>query len=329
MPSAIVLHQPGPAENLVFEPVATPTLSPDDIRIRHTAVGVNFHDIYVRSGLYQTLALPGIPGIEGAGIVTEVGSAVQGFAVGDRVAYMYAGYGAYSEERTLPAQAAVHLPANVNDQTAAATLLKGLTAYVLLHEVYSVKPGDRVLVHAAAGGVGSLLCQWASHLGAQVIGTVGSDHKIELARHNGCAQVIQYRCEDFVARVKEITQGEGVQVAYDAIGKDTFAGSLACLASCGHLANYGQASGPVPPFQVSALFPKANSLSRPNVFQQLKSPEKLRAAAVALFKALGDGTLSPGQITAFSLDQAAQAHQAMESRSRTGSVILTVPATAT
>jgi NADPH2:quinone reductase len=324
MPSAIVLHHAGPPENLKFEPVTASALLPGEIRVKHTAVGVNFHDIYVRSGLYQTLSLPGIPGIEGVGVITELGGGVKDLSVGDRIAYVYTGYGAYSEERTLPAELAIRLPAGLDDRTVAACLLKGLTAQVLLHEVYAVKPGDWVLVHAAAGGVGSLLSQWASHLGACVIGTVGSEHKVELARRNGCSHVVQYRQEDFVTRVNEITGGEGVQVAYDAVGKDTFLGSLACLAPCGHLASYGQASGPVPPFEVSALFPKSNSLSRPSVFQHLRTTGKRRAAAAALFQALGDQILQPGHIAPFALAEAAQAHHEMESRSRQGSVILTL-----
>jgi NADPH2:quinone reductase len=324
MPSAIVLRQAGPPENLKFEPVTVQDPMPGELRLRHTAVGVNFHDIYVRSGLYHTLTLPGIPGIEGVGVVTDLGSDVNNLSVGDRVAYIHLGYGAYSEERILPAEVAIRLPAGLDDQTVAATLLKGLTAHVLLHEVYAVKPGDWVLIHAAAGGVGSLLSQWASHLGARVIGTVGSEPKEALARRNGCSHVVQYRQEDFVARVKEITDGEGVQVAYDAVGKDTFLGSLACLAPCGHLANYGQASGPVPPFEVSALFPKSNSLSRPSVFQHLRTPEKLHAATAALFQALDDQILQPGHIATFRLAEAAQAHHEMESRSRQGSVILTI-----
>lgn len=323
MPSAVVLHHAGPPENLKFEPVAVQRPAPGEIRLRHTAVGVNFHDIYVRSGLYQTLPLPGVLGLEGVGVITEVGSEVRHLSVGDRVAYIYSGYGAYAQERTLPADAAMLLPTGIDDHVVAATLLKGLTAYVLLHEAYAIKPGDWVLVHAAAGGVGSLLCQWASHLGAQVIGTVGSDHKVELAQRNGCSHVIQYRQDDFITRVKAITDDQGVQVAYDAVGKDTFFGSLACLASCGHLANYGQASGPVPPFEVSALFAKSNSLSRPSVFQHLNRPGKRSAAAAALFKALGDQVLQPGHIGAFPLSQATQAHREMESRTRQGSVILT------
>lgn len=324
MPSAIVLHQAGPPENLKFEPVTVSGLLPGEIRVKHTAVGVNFHDIYVRSGLYKTLMLPGVLGIEGVGVVVELGSEVRHLNIGDRIAYVYTGYGAYSEERALPAELAIRLPAGLDDHMVAATLLKGLTAQVLLHEVYAVKAGDWVLIHAAAGGVGSLLCQWANHLGARVVGTVGSEHKVEIARRNGCHHVIQYRREDFVARISEITDGEGVQVAYDAVGKDTFLGSLACLASCGHLASYGQASGPVPPFEVSALFPKSNSLSRPSVFQHLRTPVKLHAAAAALFQSLQDEILQPGHIATFKLSEAAQAHHEMESRSRQGSVILTI-----
>lgn len=324
MPSAIVLHRAGPPENLKFEPVAVGAPLPGEIRLRHTAVGVNFHDTYVRSGLYQTLALPGVPGIEGVGIITELGSNVKHLNVGDRVAYMYRGYGAYSEERVLPAEVAVPVPAGIDDEVVAAIFLKGLTTWVLVHEVYAVKPADWVLVHAAAGGVGSLLCQWAGHLGARVIGTVGAEHKMELARRYGCSHVIQYRQEDFVTRVKEITGDEGVQVAYDAVGKDTFMGSLACLAPCGHLANFGQASGPVPPFDVSALFTKSNSLSRPSVFQHLRTAEKLHAAAAALFKGLSDGVLYPGHIATFDLADAAQAHRELESRSRQGSVVLKI-----
>ncbi|NYT86840.1 quinone oxidoreductase family protein [Pollutimonas harenae] len=324
MPSAIVLHQSGAPENLQFEPVTVRDPLPNEVRLRHMAVGVNFHDIYVRSGLYQTLALPGTPGIEGVGFVVSVGAGVQNLKAGDRVAYIYTGYGAYAEERVLPADAVIRVPDGIDDHVIAASLLKGLTAHVLLRQVYAVKPGDWVLVHAAAGGVGTLLSQWATHMGAQVIGTVGSAHKVPLAERNGCAHIIQYRQEDFVTRVKDITGGAGVQVAYDAVGKDTFFGSLECLASCGHLANYGQASGPVPPFEVSTLFAKSNSVSRPSVFHHLRSDEKRQAAAVAFFEALKSRALKPDNITPFPLANAAQAHQAMESRSRHGSVILTI-----
>lgn len=322
MPSAVILHQAGPAENLKFEPIHVRDPLPGEIRIRHTAIGVNFHDTYVRSGLYRTLALPGILGIEGVGVVTDLGREVRHLNLGDRVAYIHLGYGAYSEERTLPAELAIRLPAGIDDHVAAAFFLKGLTAQVLVHEVYAVQPGDWVLVHAATGGVGSLLSQWASHLGARVIGTVGAAHKVELAHRYGCSHVILYRQEDFVARVQDITDGAGVQVAYDAVGKETFSGSLACLAPCGHLANYGQASGVVPPFEVSALFARSNSLSRPNVFQHLRTTEKRHAAAALLFKALNERILRPGPIATFDLANAAQAHREMESRARQGAVIL-------
>lgn len=324
MSSAIILYEAGPPEALKFETVTVPSPLPGEIKLRQTAIGVNFHDTYVRSGLYKTLPLPGILGIEGVGIVTELGEGVNQLNIGDRVAYIHLGYGAYAEERILPAGVAIRLPDNLSDHLVAATLLKGLTAQVLTHDVYTIKPMDWVLVHAATGGVGSLLTQWAHHLGARVIGTVGSPHKVELAHQYGCEHVIQYRQEDFVGRVNEITDGEGVQVVYDAVGKDTFFGSIACLAPCGHLANYGQASGPVPPFDVAILFAKSNSLSRPTVFQHLRSPQKLHNAAAQLFKALDEGMLQMADIQAFELAEAAQAHREIESRSRQGSIILTI-----
>lgn len=322
MSCAIVMRATGGPEVLRFESVAVPPPQAHEVLVHHTAIGVNFHDAYVRSGLYQTLPLPGIPGLEAVGVVKAVGSAVSGLRPGDRVAYLTKSYGAYAEQRCIAADALVPLPAGMEDEVAATSLLKGLTAQVLVESVYPVRAGDRVLVHAAAGGVGSLLCQWASHLGAQVIGTVGSAQKVAAAHAAGCAHVILYREEDFVARVREITAGEGVQVAYDAVGKDTFFGSLECLAPCGHLANFGQASGPVPPFEVSRLFPRSNSLSRPSVFQHLRTPQKLRDAADSLFRAFSQGVLQAPACLAFALRDAALAHEALESRDRTQAIVL-------
>lgn len=323
MPSAIVMHAPGGPEVLQWEPITVPAPQPHEVLLRHTAVGVNFHDAYVRSGLYQTLALPGIPGLEAAGVVQAVGAAVTGLRPGDRVAYLTRQYGAYAEQRTIDADLLVPLPDGVSDAVAAASLLKGLTAHMLVHSVYPVRQGDWVLVHAAAGGVGSLLCQWASHLGAQVIGTVGSAQKVPAARAAGCAHVVLYREEDFVARVREITGGAGVQVAYDSVGKDTFFGSLDCLAPCGHLANFGQASGPVPPFEVARLFPKSNVLSRPSVFQHVRTPQLLRSAAARVFDAFAHGELRTHEEgLVFPLQEAARAHEALESRERTQSIVL-------
>lgn len=230
MPNAIVLRQHGGPETLRTEPIDIGTPGPGEIRLRQTAIGVNFHDIYVRSGLYASLTLPGIPGIEAAGIVEAIGPDVTHVRPGDRIAYVTGAYGAYAQERLLPADLALKLPDNVNERTAAALILKGLTARMLLHRVHPISAGDIVLVHAAAGGVGRLLVQWARHLGATVIGTVGSEAKAEEATSCGAHHTILYRQEDFVARVRAITNGRGVDVAYDSVGHDTFQGSLDALA---------------------------------------------------------------------------------------------------
>ena len=322
MPFAIVMHAPGGPDVLKFEEVSVPLPLSHEVVVRHTAIGVNFHDTYVRSGAYKTLALPGVPGIEAAGVVEAVGADVTDFRPGDRVAYVTKSYGAYAEKRVIGQESLVLLPPNVSDEVGAAIFLKGLTAQVLIEQVYRVKKGDWVLVHAAAGGVGLLLCQWARHLGARVIGTVSTPRKAEAASEAGCESVIISREEDFVARVLDITAGEGVQVAYDSVGKDTFFGSLKCLAPCGHLANFGQASGAVEPFEVSQLFPKSNSLSRPNVMEYLRTPTKLRGAAASLFDALSANIIQAGEIQSISLRDAAQAHTELESRERTASLVL-------
>ena len=319
---AIVLRAAGDPDQLRLEDVDVAEPGPGEVQIRHTAVGVNFHDVYVRSGLYHTLALPGIPGIEAAGVVTATGPGATRFRPGDRVAYITRQYGCYATARTIDEDALIPLPDGISDELAATHLLKGLTAYALLHEVYAVKPRDRVLVHAAAGGVGALLCQWAAAKGACVIGTVGGLEKADFALRHGCSHAILYRDEDFVARVNEITAGEGVQAAYDSVGKDTFFGSLACLAPTGHLANFGQSSGAVPPFEVSLLFKKSNSLSRMSVFVQLRHADHRREVAQQLFKAFAEGVLKPGPMQKFALADAAQAHRAMESRARMGSLLL-------
>jgi len=319
---AIVLRSAGEPDQLRLEDVEVAEPGPGEVQIRHTAIGVNFHDVYVRSGLYHTLPLPGIPGIEAAGVVTATGPGATQFRPGDRVAYMTRQYGCYAAARIIDEDLLIPLPDAVSDELAATHLLKGLTAYALLHEVYAVKPRDRVLVHAAAGGVGALLCQWAAAKGACVIGTAGSQKKAGFALQHGCSHAILYREEDFVQRVDEITAGQGVQVAYDSVGKDTFFGSLACLAPTGHLANFGQSSGAVPPFEVSQLFKKSNSLSRMSVFVQLRDAGHRRDVARQLFAAFSDGTLSPSPVQRFSLADAAQAHRAMESRERMGSLLL-------
>jgi NADPH:quinone reductase len=322
---AIVIREYGGPDVLQTERVAVGEPGPGQLRVRQTAIGVNFHDVYVRSGLYRTLRLPGTPGIEAAGTVEAVGTGVAGFSVGDRIAYFSARYGAYAEARLLQAEYALRLPAAVDDRTAASALVKGLTARLLLHDVHRVRAGDRILVHAASGGVGRLLCQWASHLGAVVIATVGTAAKAEEARRCGARHAILYRTENFVDRVREITDGRGVDVAYDSVGRDTFRGSLECLATRGHLVNFGQSSGPVEPFPVALLSAKSNSITRPILFHYTTEQPEREKMAGALFDALASGILHVGTPLVFPLEQAGAAHRSLEARETTGSVLLVPP----
>ncbi|GGC41115.1 quinone oxidoreductase [Siccirubricoccus deserti] len=322
MAQAIMLRDHGGPEVLRLEAVAVGRPGPGELRLRQTAIGVNFHDCYVRSGLYRTLPLPGVPGIEAVGVVEETGIGVTGFAPGDRVAYVTGGYGAYASERLLPARLALKLPAGMPDLLAATVLLKGLTAEMLLRQVHRVEPGQTLLVHAAAGGVGRLLCQWAVQLGATVIGTAGSAAKAELARAAGCHHVIQYREEDFVARVMAITDRRGVDVAYDSVGKETFDGSLECLAWRGHLVNFGQASGAIPPFQIARLAARSNSLSRPIVFHYIAERPALEAMSAALFAMLASGAVRAEAGQPLPLRDAAHAHHLLETRQAEAPLVL-------
>jgi NADPH2:quinone reductase len=325
MTDAIVVREHGGPEVLRVEQVSMPDPRRGELRIRQTCLGVNFHDVYVRSGLYRTLSLPGTPGIEGVGIVEQVGEGVTEFAPGDRVGYVTNAYGAYAAERIIPAAIAVRLPDGIDDLTAGAALLKGLTVEMLVRRVYRVAAGDRVLVHAAAGGVGQLLVQAAARMGAHVIGTVGSEAKAELARRCGCEHVVLYRSENFVERVREITEGRGVQVVYDSVGKDTFFVSLESLALRGHLVNFGQSSGPVPGFEVSALAPKSASLTRPMLFHYMQERGELLDMSQSLFGALSSGALKVEPPRPFALREAALAHQVLESRQSQTPLVL-VPA---
>jgi NADPH2:quinone reductase len=323
MSLAIVISEPGGPE--VLRPVEREVGAPaaGELRLRQTAVAVNFHDIYVRTGLYKTLAMPGVPGLEGVGIVDAVGPGVTGFAVGDHAAYMTHGYGGYSAERTLAAGLAVKIPAAVPDQVAAAAYLKGLTVEMLARRVHRLEPGKTVLVHAAAGGVGRMLVQWAVHAGATVIGTAGSEAKRQSAREAGCALAIDYRSGDWVAAVKEFTGGRGVDVVYDAVGRDTIRGSIDALALCGHLVNFGQASGPVDPIAPVELFVKSLTLSRPNVFHYVQQQRAtLEEAAARVFQGIADGWLSVPPPTLVPLADAAQAHRLLESREAAGAIVL-------
>jgi NADPH2:quinone reductase len=322
MPQAIMLRETGGPEVLRLEDIAVGSPGPGQVRLRQTAIGVNFHDCYVRSGSYQTLPLPGIPGLEAAGTIEEVGPGVEGFAPGDRAAYFTSGYGAYASERLVSADLLVRVPDGVSDTVAAAILVKGLTAHMLVHKVHAIQPGDIVLVHAAAGGVGLLLCQWAKHLGARIIGTAGSEQKAALAKQAGCEEVVLYRDEDFVARVRDFTGGHGVNVAYDSVGRDTFYGSLECLAPLGHLVNFGQSSGPVEPLQVAALSKGSYTITRPMLFDYTVGRENLDAMAAELFGAVASGVLTVAAPLTMPLADAAAVHQALEARQTTGSVVL-------
>jgi NADPH2:quinone reductase len=322
MPQAIVLRTYGGPETLRSEPVEVGVPGPDEIRLRQTAIGVNYHDVYVRTGLYQTLPLPGIPGIEAVGVVEETGPEVKDIAPGDRIGYVTNIYGAYASDRLLPASLAIPIPDSIDDNLAATILLKGMTANMLVRQVHSIAPGMTVLVHAAAGGVGRLVSQWATALGASVIGTVGDERKRQIALAAGCVEAILYREVDFVPEVRRITGGRGVDVAFDGVGGETFYGSLDALATFGHLVNFGQSAGPVAPLHMPQLAAKSASVSRPIIFHAIADTVRRDRMAEELFAAFADGTLSaePGQ--PFPLDAAGDAHALLESRTATSPLIL-------
>ncbi len=323
MPKAIRIHSNGGPEVLQWQDVEVGAPGPGEIRIRQTAVGLNYIDVYFRSGVYKAPALPFTPGFEGAGVVEAVGEGVTLHAVGDRVAYGTGPQGAYAEARVFPADKAVRVPGGIDDRTAAAIMLKGLTAWYLLRRTYIVQPGDTILLHAAAGGVGLLACQWAKHLGATVIGTVSSDAKAELARANGCDHPIVYTREDFVARVRELTGGRGVPVVYDSVGKDTFMQSLDCLRPRGLLANFGQASGAVPSLDIGVLAAKgALYLTRPTLFSYCAERADLETGARELFDVIARGAVRVPVNQTYALADAAAAHRALEARATTGSTVL-------
>jgi len=324
MTKAIVLKEFGGPEKLLWEDVSVGEPGPGELLVRHTAIGVNFHDTYVRNGSYKTLTLPGIPGIEAAGVVEKVGAEVSAFIPGDRIVYIAQSYGAYCEKRVLPASLAFRLPDAISDEAAASLAVKGLTACMLLRHTRRVLPEETILVHAAAGGVGQFLVHWAKHLGARVIATVGSSEKAKVARGCGADDVILYRNENFVDRVKSFTHGRGVDVVYDSVGADTFDGSLECLGYFGTLVNFGQSSGPVPPFAISRLAARSNAVVRPTVFHYVRERSARDAMAEETFKMVLAGVLTPRIGLRLPLSQAAQAHAALESRSTTGAIILTV-----
>ena len=320
--NGIVIERFGGPEVMRRQRLAAPPPGTREARLKHSAIGLNYIDVYTRTGYYPMLEPPGVPGMEAAGVVMDVGPGVHGILPGDRVAYACAPPGAYAEYRTMPAELLVVLPDDIGDELAAAVLLKGMTAEFLLHRVHRVREGDHILVHAAAGGVGLLLCQWARALGATVIGTVGSIEKARIARAHGCAYPIVYTKEDFVERVREITKGEGCAAVYDAVGRDTFLGSYEALAVRGHLVSYGQASGPIEPVDIGGFVLKSAIVSRPNFGHYTGTAVEVRAITDRLFGALRARILTVEIGQRYPLGEAAEAHRALEARRTTGSTIL-------
>ena len=321
MVKAIRIHKTGGPEVLQVEDITLPEPAQGEVLVQNRAIGLNFIDTYFRTGLYPT-QLPFVPGNEGAGEVVSVGPGVTEFKPGDRVAYV-ATLGSYAEQRIVPVNSVVALPEAVSFEAAASMMLKGLTAEYLLHRTYQVKAGDTILVHAAAGGTGLILCQWGKALGATVIGTVGSQEKAELAKANGADHAILYREEDFVARVKEITGGKLCAVVYDGVGKDTFVKSLDCLQPFGLLAGFGNASGAVEPFNLGLLAQKGSLyVTRPTLFTHIGNRETMVAMAKNLFDTIASGKVVVPVNAKFALTDAAEAHRALESRGTTGSTVL-------
>lgn len=322
MTRAIVMHQPGDTSVLCYEEVDVPAPQGTEVRVRNHAIGINFIDTYYRTGLYPWPATPLIPGSEAAGDVVAVGDAVTLVKVGDRVTYTTP-VGAYAEERLIDQRHLAVLPADIAYDTAAAVTLKGLTVQYLLRQTFRVEAGQTILFHAAAGGVGLLAGQWAAALGATVIGTAGSADKVALAKAHGYTHVINYRSENFVERVKEITDGAGVDVVYDSVGQDTYPASLDCLKRRGMWVSFGQSSGPIRDFQLVQLANKGSLFTtRPKLFDYIETPERLAAAAAELFDVLRRGVVTVSINQRFALKDVAQAHQALEGRQTTGSTVL-------
>ncbi len=320
--NAIGFEKTGGPEVLTWQTRDLPAPAAGQVRVRHTAVGINYIDTYHRSGLYP-VPLPSGIGLEAAGVVEAVGDGVETWKPGDRVAYGTGPIGAYSEAANCPADRVVAIPPGVSDDMAAAIMLKGMTVQYLLRRTYPVQAGETILVHAAAGGVGLLACQWANHLGATVIGTVGTDEKAALARANGCHHTIVYGREDVVARVKDLTNGAGVPVVYDGVGKDTWDQSLDCLRPRGLMVSFGNASGAVPPIALGDLSAKGSLyVTRPTLFHYTMTPEDLRETAADLFEVVGSGAVAVHIKQTYPLKEARRAHEELEARRTTGAGLL-------
>jgi NADPH2:quinone reductase len=320
---AFRFHEHGGPEVLRLEDVEVGAPGPAEVRIRNIAVAVNYRDVQMRRGVHAVKSLPSAIGLESAGVIDAVGREVRGLSVGDRVAYAGMPEGSYAELRVVPAARVIPLPTDIDERTAAAMMIRGMTARSLLTETYKVQPGDTILIHAAAGGVGLIMCQWAKHLGATVIGTVSTEAKADIARAHGCDHPIVYTREDFAARVRDITGGEGVPVVYDSVGKATFEASLKCLRRRGVMASFGEASGdpdPMPPRRLGAL--GSIYLTHPSVSNYTVTRAELLAAAHDLFAMVGSGRIKIAISQTYPLRDAARAHADIESRKTTGSIVL-------
>ena len=328
MSKAVTIHEVGGPEVLKFETVEVSDPGPGQALLTQTAAGLNFIDTYQRTGLYPLPSLPAVLGMEGAGVVEAVGVGVTEVDVGDRVAYSMAP-GAYAEQRLVPAAVLVRLPDGISDDQGAAMMLKGCTAQYLLRRTYRVEAGDTILIHAAAGGVGLIVCQWAKHLGATVIGTVGSPDKAALAKAHGCDHAIDYTTENFAERVREITNEAGLPVVYDSVGRDTFTASLDCLQPRGLLVSFGQSSGAIPPFDPGVLAQKGSLfLTRPTLGNYIGTREDLDATATELFDVVLNGVVRIEVNQTYPLGEAATAHRDLEARKTTGSTVLRTEPTA-
>lgn len=322
MSKAIVVNRTGGPEVLRWVDYDPGQPGPGEVRLRHEAVGLNFIDVYHRTGLYPLPSLPAVLGMEGSGAVEAVGQGVTEVVVGDRVAYAGLPPGAYAQARLIPADRLVKLPTGITTRQAAAMMLQGMTARYLLHGCFDVKAGDTILIHAAAGGVGSIVCQWAKHLGATVIGTVGSEEKVVTATANGCHYPILYTSEDFAARVRQITEGRGVDVVYDSVGQATFMKSLECLRPLGTMVSFGQSSGPVAPVELGLLSAKGSLfLTRPTLMTYTAKREDLLTHARDLFDVVEKGVVKVDIRQTYHLSDAARAHRDLEGRRTTGSSI--------
>lgn len=322
MINAIRVHQTGGPEVLQYEQIEIGEPGAGEAKVRHEAIGLNFIDVYFRTGLYKAAQMPFIPGNEGAGIVIAVGSGVENLKLGDRVAYA-ATPGSYADERILPADRLVKVPDGIELKTAAAMMLKGMTAQYLLRQTFVVKPGNTILFHAAAGGVGLIAGQWAKHLGATVIGTAGSEEKVALAKAHGYDHVINYRTENFVKRVKELTGGDGVDVVYDSVGRDTYMGSLDVLKPLGMFACFGQSSGVIPAFDLNLLAQKGSLFAtRPTLFNYVAKRADLEKTANDLFDVVSSGAVKIEINQSYALKDVRKAHEDLEARKTTGASIL-------